>query len=113
MSALLHCLPWLENEQVWLQEFAWLEEDLGYCQQRRNLRGSQKSIALLESEPMFCVQTAATALYWALLVYDVREVSHQPAISCILITPNTRNVGRGLFRPALLHGRAGTASSHI
>lgn len=61
---------------MWLQEFAWLEAELPSRQKRRNLRGSKKHFEALEAEPMFCVETAVTALYWALLVYDVNEVMH-------------------------------------
>lgn len=60
--------------QVWLQEFAWLEEEAETSLQTRNGRGSNRHFEALKAEPIFCMQTATTALYWALLAYHVQEV---------------------------------------
>ena len=61
--------------QVWLQEFAWTEEEKPRKLARRNTSGpagvEESDIA---KEPMFCVETMMKSLYWSLLIYDFNEV---------------------------------------
>jgi hypothetical protein len=58
--------------QVWLQEFAWTEEEKQGKLERRNRDGPQGRH--LAKEPMFCFDFAMNMLYWSALVYDYREV---------------------------------------
>jgi hypothetical protein len=57
--------------QVWLEEFAWTEDDLPKRLQIRNCSLPHKTE--LEKEPMFCFQTMINCLYWSALVYDYDE----------------------------------------
>ena len=61
-------------EQVWLQEFAWTEDEKLAKLQRRNRCGPQGR--QLAKEPLFCFEYAMNMLYWSSLVYDYGEVSH-------------------------------------
>ena len=63
--------------QVWLQEFAWTEEDKAQDLQTRdsgNDRLSSKDAERLHKQPMFCMETAINMFYWSVLVYDHEEV---------------------------------------
>ena len=56
--------------QVWLQEFAWTEEEKAHKVARRNSSIPAGVKSELLDEPMFCVATMMKALYWSLLIYD-------------------------------------------
>lgn len=60
---------------MWLQEFAWTEEEKA---ERLSIRSSSGVCpdmnAGLSKEPMFCFETAMNMLYWSALVYDYEEV---------------------------------------
>lgn len=59
--------------QVWLQEFAWTEEEkAAKLAQRGSVAGSISTS--LQNEPMFCFGTAVKLFYWSHLVYDIKEV---------------------------------------
>lgn len=58
--------------QVWLQEFAWTEEEKAAKIERRNRDGAIGR--QLAKEPMFCFEFAMNMLYWSALVYDYGEV---------------------------------------
>ncbi len=58
--------------QVWLQEFAWMEEEKADKIERRNRDGPTGR--KLAKEPMFCFEFAMNMLYWSALVYDYGEV---------------------------------------
>ena len=63
--------------QVWLQEFAWTEEDKeeDMCNRSRSRdRLSSKDADRLQKQPMFCMETAINMFYWSVLVYDHEEV---------------------------------------
>ncbi|KAK9902044.1 hypothetical protein WJX75_002353 [Coccomyxa subellipsoidea] len=59
---------------VWLQEFAWTEEEKA---ERLSIRSSSgvcpDTNDGLSKEPMFCFETAMNMLYWSALVYDYEE----------------------------------------
>ena len=60
--------------QVWLQQFAWTEaEKPGRLADRCEHRRTPGAAASLAEEPMFCMETALKALYWATLVYRYDE----------------------------------------
>ena len=56
--------------QVWLQEFAWTEEEKERKVASRNSSIPEGVQSELLAEPMFCVATMMKALYWSLLIYD-------------------------------------------
>ena len=61
---------------MWLQEFAWTEEEKT---ERVSMRCSSGTCcpdtkSNLKKEPMFCFETAMNMLYWSALVYDYEEV---------------------------------------
>ncbi|CAL8466201.1 g5737 [Coccomyxa elongata] len=58
--------------QVWLQEFAWTEDEKEAKIERRNRDGPKGR--QLAKEPMFCFEFAMSMLYWSALVYDYGEV---------------------------------------
>ena len=65
--------------QVWLQEFAWTEEDKeeDLCNRSKSRdRLSSKDADSLQKQPMFCMETAINMFYWSVLVYDHEEVCH-------------------------------------
>lgn len=53
--------------QTWLQAFAWSESSKPKCVQAR-LRASA-DLPAMQQEPMFCFETAVSALYWSQLAY--------------------------------------------
>ncbi|BDA51092.1 probable phospholipase A1-Igamma1, chloroplastic at C-terminar half [Coccomyxa sp. Obi] len=57
--------------QVWLQEFAWTEEEKKSKIERRNRDGPRGQ--QLAKEPMFCFDSALHSLYWSALIYDYGE----------------------------------------
>ncbi|CAL8466200.1 g5736 [Coccomyxa elongata] len=57
--------------QVWLQEFAWTEEEKWAKIERRNRDGPRGQ--QLAKEPMFCFDNAVHMLYWSALVYEYGE----------------------------------------
>ena len=60
--------------QVWLQQFAWTEaEKPGRLADRAEHGRTPGAAASLAEEPMFCMETALKALYWATLVYRYDE----------------------------------------
>ena len=66
--------------QVWLQEFAWTEEDKEEDMKSRSAstgKLSAKDASSLQKQPMFCMETAVNMFYWSVLVYDHEEVMHQ------------------------------------
>ena len=67
--------------QVWLQEFAWTSRELPQKITRRNASMAPQSSQEIKKEPMFCVATMLTCLYWSLLVYDFKEVPASPLAS--------------------------------
>lgn len=62
---------------MWLQEFAWTEEEKQAKVERRNRDGPRGQ--QLAKEPMFCFDTALHMLYWSALVYEYGEV--RPSMS--------------------------------
>ena len=65
--------------QVWLQEFAWTEEDKEEDMKSRSAstgKLSAKDASSLQKQPMFCMETAVNMFYWSVLVYDHEEVRH-------------------------------------
>lgn len=59
--------------QVWLQEFAWTEEDKEEDMANRGKAKehlSSRDAASLEKAPMFCMETAVNMFYFSVLVYD-------------------------------------------
>ena len=61
--------------QVWLQEFAWREEDVSSKIKERASSLPDESFEEVElnKEPLFCFETAVKMLYWANLVYSIDE----------------------------------------
>lgn len=57
---------------MWLQEFAWTEEEKGEKVARRERDGPKGR--QLAKEPMFCFETAMNMFYWSALVYEYQEV---------------------------------------
>ncbi len=64
--------------QVWLQEFAWTEDEKAAKVERRDKDGPQGR--QLAKEPMFCFEFAMNMLYWSALVYDYGEVCPLPLL---------------------------------
>ena len=65
--------------KVWLQEFAWTEEDKEEDMKSRSAstgKLSAKDASSLQKQPMFCMETAVNMFYWSVLVYDHEEVIH-------------------------------------
>ncbi len=63
--------------KVWLQEFAWTEEDKEEDMKSRSAstgKLSAKDASSLQKQPMFCMETAVNMFYWSVLVYDHEEV---------------------------------------
>ncbi len=74
--------------QVWLQEFAWTEEDKeeDMCNRSKSRdRLSSKDADSLQKQPMFCMETAINMFYWSVLVYDHEEV-------CSPLKQHTHNI---------------------
>ena len=74
--------------QVWLQEFAWTEEDKEEDMRNRSRsrdRLSSKDADSLQKQPMFCMETAVNMFYWSVLVYDHEEVC-SPLKQCLCFT---------------------------
>ena len=66
--------------KVWLQEFAWTEEDKEEDMKSRSAstgKLSAKDASSLQKQPMFCMETAVNMFYWSVLVYDHEEVMYQ------------------------------------
>ena len=81
--------------QVWLQEFAWTESEKPGKLAKRNASGPPGiDDSDISREPMFCVETMMTSLYWSLLIYDFNEVDDSKL---------TLEEGCTLFTPALEH----------
>jgi len=59
--------------QVWLQDFAWTEEDEGAMLAARNLALP----AQYKQQPLFCFETMMHMLYWSCLAYEHKRVSLQ------------------------------------
>ena len=57
--------------QVWLQEFAWTEEDEAIKVAARELTLPAQA----RQQPLFCFQTMMHLLYWSCLVYDYKRVN--------------------------------------
>eukprot|EP00890_Picochlorum_soloecismus_P000351 jgi/Picsp_1/1316/NSC_04797-R1_alpha beta-hydrolase len=59
--------------QVWLQEFAWKEDDVSDKRRERASSLPDESFEEVElnKEPLFCFETAVKMLYWANLVYYI------------------------------------------
>lgn len=68
------CVIWNHAcaHQVWLEEFAWTEDEKAAKIARRNADGPRGQE--LAGQPMFCFESAMKCLYWASLCYDYREV---------------------------------------
>ncbi|GAB4817729.1 hypothetical protein N2152v2_004775 [Parachlorella kessleri] len=66
--------------QVWLQEFAWTENDVPRKRQERasNLPQDCPERVSIDYEPMFCFETAVKLMYWSYLVYDHDETKGSP-----------------------------------
>jgi hypothetical protein len=64
--------------QVWLQEFAWTEEERESQLRQRasSLRAGSDAHAAAElaHEPLFCFETALKMFFWSNVVYDHLEV---------------------------------------
>lgn len=67
-----NCYSSSVNIQVWLQEFAWTEDEKAAKIERRSRDGPKGR--QLAKEPMFCFEFAMSMLYWSALVYDYGEV---------------------------------------
>jgi hypothetical protein len=79
--------------QVWLQEFAWTEDEKAAKIERRSRDGPKGRE--LAGEPMFCFEFGMNMLYWSALVYNYAEVrlcSYLHFCSC-------RQVGSGRALP--------------
>lgn len=62
--------------QVWLQQLAWTEaQKPGRLAERAERARGPLAAAELGREPMFCMETALKALYWATLVYRYDEAA--------------------------------------
>jgi hypothetical protein len=66
--------------QVWLQQFAWLEKEKPEkIAERATYTSDPGTAKCLNDEPLFCLETALKAIYWATLVYrykgpdDIKE----------------------------------------
>lgn len=66
--------------QVWLQEFAWTEDEKETKMERRNRDGPKGR--QLAKESMFCFEFAMSMLYWSALVYDHGEVCQYGSVFC-------------------------------
>lgn len=72
------CLPL----QVWLQEFAWTEDDLpNKKEERSSSLPSGSDVEQLNREPMWCFETAIKLMYWSFLCYDYEENKTEAAYS--------------------------------
>ena len=61
---------------MWLQQFAWTEEEKpGRLAERAARPAATAAAGALSAEPMFCFETALKALYWSTLVYRYDETS--------------------------------------
>lgn len=80
----LVCVTNVRAAQVWLQEFAWTEEEkISKLAQRSSVAGTISTT--LQHEPMFCFGTAVKLFYWSHLVYDIKEVLPAcSAMACVL-----------------------------
>ena len=67
---------------MWLQEWAWTEAGKQRDMQKRNKGDGSPDMdtSALESEPMFCFETALNMLIWSELVYTGGVVS--PSCIC-------------------------------
>ena len=63
--------------QVWLQEFAWSEKEKPSKLAIRNGSMAIEDRAVIDKEPMFCMETMMTCFFWSYLVYDYEEVFSQ------------------------------------
>ena len=71
VSVPCNILAWLS--QVWLQEFAWTEQD-------EDMMLAARSLALpaqYNQQPLFCFETMMHMLYWSCLAYEHKRVSLQ------------------------------------
>ncbi len=64
-------LAW--HYQVWLQEFAWAEQDEDTMLAARGLTLP----AQYKQQPLFCFETMMHMLYWSCLAYEHKRVSLQ------------------------------------
>ena len=56
--------------QVWLQDFAWTEEEAPERLSQRKLRGQgMHDVQRLAAEPIFCIETALKLHHWSSLAY--------------------------------------------
>ncbi len=81
MHAIEPCFHSCMTLQVWLQEFAWTEEDKEEDMKNRSQskdKLSKKDADSLQKQPMFCMETAINMFYWSVLVYDHEEVCFLP-----------------------------------
>ena len=62
--------------QVWLQEFAWTEEDVPRKRAERVSLLPKESLEgfRLNSEPLFCFETGVKCMYWSFLAYASGEL---------------------------------------
>ena len=82
-QAYLACPKRPENTailQVWLQEFAWTEDDFSKKRSERVSSLPEGSFEgfCMDCEPMFCFETAVKAMYWSFLAYDRGELPDSP-----------------------------------
>jgi len=65
--------------QVWLQEFAWKEDDVAGKMKERASSLPDESFEEVElsKEPIFCFETAVKMLYWANLVYYIDDENQE------------------------------------
>ena len=91
----------MEALQVWLQKFAWTEaEKPGRLADRCEHGRTPGVAASLAEEPMFCMETALKALYWATLVYRYDERAPDLTRDKPLRVGRSRLTSTVLTRPA-------------
>jgi hypothetical protein len=66
--------------QVWLQEFAWTEDDIPSTKSKRvsSLPDDSFEGFCMDCEPLFCFETAIKLMYWSFLAYDTGELPNSP-----------------------------------
>jgi Lipase (class 3) len=66
--------------QVWLQEFAWTEDDIPRKRSDRisSLPDDSFEGFCMDCEPLFCFETAVKLMYWSFLAYDTGELPNSP-----------------------------------
>jgi hypothetical protein len=75
--------------QVWLEEFAWAEDDKDRAIKKR--ASSTPQCPTLKAEPIFVFETAVKLYYWSHIIYDYTQ-QHGPARLARQVRPSLCHV---------------------